>query len=126
MEELWPSPTADAAEVIRSVCQRLMAEADSLTDAVTAPALTAQKDPALLSDPSLANEDRQVNHSDLVQWLTSNIQQPGRRVDPYFGSRSSGYFRDLASRGIAPDFVGGWRAGLAVAWRRWLEECLAV
>ncbi len=125
MEQLWPLPTPDAADVIRWGCQRLLAEADGLTDALTPPALRAQNNPALLSDASLTTEDRQVNLDDLVQWLTSNIQNPGMRVDPYFGSRTSAYFRDLASRGIAPDFVGGWRAALAVAWRRWLEECLA-
>lgn len=126
MEQLWPSPTPEAADVIRSVCQRLIADADVLADALTAPALRAQKDPALLSDAVLTAEDRQVNRDDLVQWLTSNIQHPGRRVDPYFGSRTSAYFRDLASRGITPDFVGGWRAAIAVAWRRWLEECLSL
>ncbi|MFJ9390925.1 PucR family transcriptional regulator [Nocardioides sp. NPDC101246] len=125
MEQLWSPPTPEVAEVIRAVCQRLVADADSLTDALTGPALTAQNDPALASDASLVTEDRQANRADLVQWLTSNIQRPGCRVDPYFGSRTSAYFRDLASRGIAPDFVAGWRAGLAVSWRRWLEECLA-
>lgn len=125
MEQLWSPPTPEVADVIRSVCQRLVADADSLTNAVTGPSLAAQNNPALVSDASLAEEERQVNHSEVVQWLTSNIHQPGCRVDPYFGSRSSAYFSDLASRGIAPDFVAGWRAGLAVAWRRWLEECLA-
>ncbi|MER6973705.1 helix-turn-helix domain-containing protein [Nocardioides sp. NPDC000445] len=125
MDQLWTLPTPEVADVIRSVSQRLVADADRLTDAVTGPALTAQNDPALLSDASLTAEDRLVNRSDVVQWLTSNIQHPGYRVDPYFGSRTSVYFRDLASRGIAPDFVAGWRVGIAVAWRRWLEECLA-
>ncbi|QYJ03510.1 helix-turn-helix domain-containing protein [Nocardioides panacisoli] len=124
MEQLWPSPTPEAADVIRSVSDSLLTEADAFTEAVTQPARDAQNDPALTSDASLAAEDRQVNRSDLVQWLTSNIQHPGCRVDPYFGSRTTAYFRDLASRGIEPDFAGGWRAGLAVAWRRWLEECL--
>jgi DNA-binding PucR family transcriptional regulator len=125
MEQLWTPPTPEVADVIRSVCQRLVTDADGLTDAVTAPALTAQNDPALFSDAALAQEDRQVNRSDVVQWLTSNIQRPGCRVDPYFGARTTTYIRDLASRGIAPDFAGGWRAALAVAWRRWLQECLA-
>jgi DNA-binding PucR family transcriptional regulator len=125
MEQLWPPPTPEAADLIRLVAQRFLADADGLTDALTVPALAAQNDPALLSDGSLVKEDRQVNRSDLVQWLTSNIQHPGRRVDPYFGARTTAYFRDLASRGIAPDFAGGWRAALAVAWRRWLQECLA-
>jgi DNA-binding PucR family transcriptional regulator len=126
MEQLWPTPSPAAADVIRSVCQRMLADADALADALTPPTLTAQRDPGLLSDPALTAEDREVNREDLVQWLTANIQKPGQRVDPYFGSRTSAYFRDLASRGIAPDFVGGWRAALAVGWRRWLEECLSV
>jgi DNA-binding PucR family transcriptional regulator len=107
------------------VCQRLLADAEALTDVVTGPARTAQNDPALMSDASLAQEDRQVNRSDLVQWLTANIQRPGARVEPYFGARTTAYIRDLTTRGIAPDFASGWRAALGVAWRVWLEECLA-
>ena len=125
MEELWPPPAVEVADAIRSLCQRLLAETDALTDALSGPALKAQNDPALLSDASLVEEDRHLNRSDLVQWLTSNIQHPGRRVEPYVGPRTTAYIRDLVSRGIAPDFAGGWRAALAVGWPRWLEECVA-
>ncbi|WP_460848297.1 PucR family transcriptional regulator [Nocardioides ultimimeridianus] len=126
MDRLWPEPSPEAADVIRSVSQRLLTDAEELTDTLTGPARTAQNDPALFADASLAKEDRQLNRSDLVQWLTTNIQRPGSRVEPYFGARTTEYIRDLASRGIAPDFAGGWRAALGVAWRRWLEECLAL
>jgi len=125
MEELWPVPSAGAAEVIQSVSEQLLAEAEGLAAAVISPALTAQNDPALLADGSLTNEDRQISHSDLIQWLTSNIQHPGRRVELYFSSRTTAYIRDLTSRGIAPDFSEGWRVALAIAWRRWLRKCLA-
>jgi DNA-binding PucR family transcriptional regulator len=37
----------------------------------------------------------------------------------------SAYLRDLAARGISPDFTAAWRVALALAWRRWLDECLA-
>lgn len=125
MEELWPAPAPDVADAIRSLCQRLLTDADALVDALAGPARSAQNDPALLSDASLGEEDRQLNRSDLVQWLTSNIQQPGRRVEPYVGPRTTAYIRDLVARGIAPDFAGGWRAALSLGWRRWLEECAA-
>lgn len=125
MEELWPSPTPEVAEAIRSLCQGLLAASDELTDALAGPALRAQDDIALLSDASLVREDRYLNHSDLVQWLTSNIQHPGRRVDPYVGPQTSAYISDLVSRGITPDFAEGWRAALGVCWRRWLHECVA-
>lgn len=125
MEELWSSPTPDVAEAIRSLCQGLLADSDSLAEALTGPALTAQNDNALLSDASLVHEDRHLNRSDLVQWLTSNIQNPGRRVEPYVGPQTSSYISDLVSRGITPDFAGGWRAALGVCWRRWLQECVA-
>ncbi|MEU1208372.1 helix-turn-helix domain-containing protein [Nocardia sp. NPDC005825] len=125
MEELWPLPTAEAADAIRSVCERLLADADALADAIATPAVTAHNDPALLSDASLVEEDRHLNRSDLVQWLTSNIQQPGRRVEPYVGPRITAYIRTLVSRGIAPDFAAGWRVALGVGWRRWLEESAA-
>lgn len=125
MEELWPRPTPEVADAIRSLCQRLLTDTDVLTEAIAGPALTAQSDPALLSDASLVEEDRHLNRSELVQWLTSNVQQPGRRVEPYIGPRTTAYIHDLVSRGIAPDFVGGWRVALGIGWRRWLEECAA-
>lgn len=122
MEELWPPPTPEVADAIRSVCQRLLMDADALTNAIAGAALMAQYDSALLPDASLVEEDRHLNRSDLLQWLTANIQQPGRRVEPYIGPRTAAYIRDLVSRGIAPDFADGWRVALGVGWRRWLEE----
>jgi DNA-binding PucR family transcriptional regulator len=125
MEELWPAPSPEAADAIRSLCQRLLADTETLTEALAEPALTAQNEEALLADASLVEEDRHLNRSDLVQWLTSNIQQPGRRVEPYVGPRTTAYISDLVARGIGPDFAEGWRAALAVGWRRWLEDCTA-
>lgn len=125
MDELWPPPSPDVAEAIRSVCQRLLTDTDALADEIAGAALTAQYESALLPDVSLVEGDRHLNRSDLVQWLTSNIQHPGRRVEPYIGPRIAAYIRDLVSRGIAPDFAGGWRVALGVGWRRWLEECVA-
>lgn len=125
MEELWAAPPPEAADVIRSVCQQLLTESDGLAEALIGPALAAQNSDALLADGSLANEDRHIGRSDLAQWLTSNIQHPGRRVEPYFGPRTVAYLRDLVSRQIAPDYTSAWRVALALAWRRWLEVCLA-
>lgn len=125
MEELWPPPAPEVAEAIRSVCQRLLPDAEALADALSASTRRVQYDPAVLTDASLGEEDRDLNRSDLVQWLTSNIQHPGRRVEPYLGPRITAYIGDLVARGIAPDFVAGWRAALGIGWRRWLEECSA-
>ncbi len=125
MDELWPPPSREVADAIRSLCQRLLTETDALVDTFARPSLVAQNDPALLADASLVEEDWELNRSDLVQWLTANVQQPGRRVEPYVGPRSMAYINDLVSRGIAPDFAGAWRVALGIGWRRWLEECVA-
>lgn len=125
MEELWPLPDPKAAEAIRVVSQRLLMDTDALADAIAGIALPEQYDSALLPDASLVEEDRHLNRSDIVQWLTSNIQQPGRRVEPYIGPRITAFIGDLVSRGIAPDFAEGWRVALGVGWRRWLRECVA-
>jgi len=125
MEELWPPPSCEVADAIRSLCQRLLTETDAVVDALAGPALVAQNDPALLADASLVEEDRALNRSDLVQWLTANVQHPGRRVEPYVGPRTTAYINDLVSRGIAPDFADAWRVALGIGWRRWLEECVA-
>ncbi|MER7952104.1 helix-turn-helix domain-containing protein [Streptomyces sp. NPDC096079] len=125
MEELWPPPSREVADAIRSLCQRLLTDTDALVDTFARPSLVAQNDPALLADASLVEEDRALNRSDAVQWLTANVQQPGRRVQPYVGPRTTAYINDLVSRGIAPDFAGAWRVALGIGWRRWLEECVA-
>ncbi len=126
MDELWTPPGPAAAEAIRTVSQRLLAESDTLIAALVEPARLAQDAPALQSDASLMEEDYELNRSELLQWLTSHVQHPGRRVEPYVGARTSEYLTDLASRGIRPDFAAGWRAALGIGWRRWVEECLAL
>ncbi|QWF84803.1 helix-turn-helix domain-containing protein [Amycolatopsis sp. CA-230715] len=125
MEELWPPPTAEAAEAIRAVSQRLVADTDALAEVLSASTRRVHYNPVVLTDASLGEEDRELNRSDLVQWLTSNIQRPGQRVEPYVGPRITAYIGDLVARGIAPDFAEGWRAALGIGWRRWLEECSA-
>lgn len=124
MDELWPAPAPEVADAIRWLCQHLFTDTENLVDLLAEAGLTAQNENALLSDASLVHEDRQLDRSEVVQWLTSNIQRPGNRVEPYVGPRTTAYISDLVSRGIAPDFAEGWRAALAVAWRRWLEECV--
>lgn len=126
MDDLWPLPGQAAAEAIRAVSQRVLADIDGFIDMLAAPARLAQNAPALESDASLMEEDLELDRSELLQWLTSNIQHPGRRVEPYVGQRTSEYLVDLASRGIRPDFAAGWRAALGVGWRRWVEECLSL
>lgn len=124
MDELWPTPSPEVADIMRTLCQRLVQEVDSLTDSIAQPALVAQNQAAMLADASLLAEDHQLTRSELVQWLTSNVQRPGMRVEPYVGPRTQAYIGDLVSRGIAPDFASGWRAALTVAWRVWLEHCI--
>ncbi|MFV0459064.1 MAG: PucR family transcriptional regulator [Actinomycetales bacterium] len=126
MEELWAEPSPAAADAIRTVCQRLLVDAEAFTDSFLEPARSAQNESALLSDASLMEEDRHLNRSELVQWLTAHIQHPGQRVAPYVGPRTTEYVKDLAARGIRPDFAQGWRAALAVAWRRWVQECVSL
>lgn len=126
MDELWEAPGPEAAEAIRSVARQLLADAREFTDALARPASVAQDEPALMADASLMEEDRELTGSELVQFLTSMIQHPGRRVAPYVGPRTTAYIADLAARGIRPDFAAGWRAGLQLGWRRWLEAALAL
>ncbi|WP_423494652.1 helix-turn-helix domain-containing protein [Microbacterium esteraromaticum] len=127
MEELWTLPSPAAAAMLRSICEHLLADADGFADAFAESTAMAQAhgNAALLADASLLAEDRELLRADTVHWLTSNIQHPGRRVAPYVGPRSEAYIADLVSRGITPDYVAGWRAAMSIAWRRWLEVCVA-
>lgn len=124
MESLWNPPSPDAAEMIRSVCERILVGADEMTDDIFEASVVAFSDGGMLADASILEEIREFNRSDLVQWLTANIQQPGARVKPYVGPRISAYIEDLSTRGLAPDYVAGWRAALSVAWRKWVTSCV--
>lgn len=126
MEELWSPPSAAASEMIRAVCERLMNDVDALVDAFSEAAVAALTEPSLLADASLHAESREFNRSDLVQWLTSNIQHPGARVEPYVGARIAALIEDFVSRGLAPDYASGWRAALSIAWRYWVRECVLI
>lgn len=124
MEKLSPPPP-EVAEAIRTLCQRILADTDYLTIAVEGPALEAQNVPAVVSDGALIEEERYLNRSDIVQWLTANVQRPGLWVEPYLSPRETAYIRDLAYRGITPDLAEGWRAAISVVWGRWVEECVS-
>lgn len=123
MEELWTPPGDAAAGAIRTVCERVLSEAEEVNEAIFAPSLTAHGDPALLADAALISEYVELNRSDVVQWLTSNIQRPGLRVEPFVSQRAVAYIGDLVSRGIAPEFAAGWRGALSVVWPLWVERC---
>lgn len=124
MEELWPPPRPAAAEMIRALCERLLADVDAMAEAIAEASVAPFSDPGMLADGSLQKETREHNRSDLVQWLTSNIQRPGARVEPYVGRRIAAYIEDLSRRGLAPDPTAGWRAALGVGWKRWVEACI--
>lgn len=123
MEELWAPPSAAASGIIRMVCETLMNDVEALVDAFSEAAVAALTEPSLLADASLHAESREFNRSDLVQWLTSNIQQPGARVEPYLGARIATLIDDFVTRGLAPDYAAGWRAALSIAWRYWVRAC---
>lgn len=124
MEELWPPPSKAAAALIRALCERLVNDADALVSLISDASVAALADPGLLADASLQAESHEFTRSDLVQWLTSNIQHPGSRVEPYVGSRIAAHIEDLSSRGLNPDYAAGWRAALSIAWKFWVQECV--
>ncbi|MEJ6555084.1 helix-turn-helix domain-containing protein [Microbacterium esteraromaticum] len=125
MDETWAEPSPQVSAAMRELCETLISEADDLTASLAPLARRAQVDPGLRADAALAEEDRRLDISDVLHWLTSNIQRPGQRVEPHLSARSADYIRDLAARGISPDFAEGWRVALGVGWRRWLEVCVA-
>ncbi|WP_217181026.1 CdaR family transcriptional regulator [Streptomyces sp. AC495_CC817] len=125
MDETWVEPSPRAAAAMRELCETLITEADDLIASLAPPARRAQADPGTHADAALAEENLRLDSSDVLHWLTSNIQHPGRRVEPHLSARSAEYIRDLAARGISPDFAEGWRVALGIGWRRLLETCVA-
>ncbi|MEV7621170.1 helix-turn-helix domain-containing protein [Microbacterium sp. NPDC089321] len=125
MDEPWPELSPRVAAAMRELCETLTAEADDLTASLAPPARRAQMDPGLRADATLGEEDRRLDSADILHWLSSNIQHPGQRVEPHLSARSADYIRDLAARGISPDFAEGWRVALGIGWRRWVERCVA-
>ena len=123
-DELWPSPSAAVEKLIRQVAEHLAPETRALAEALAEASLRGLNEPGVASDPALTQADLHANHLDVMQWLTSNLHRPGRRVEPYLDTAALDYARDLMRRGMSPDYAGAWRAAQVVAWRRWVSECV--
>lgn len=125
MEQLWHAPRPEVGSAIRRVAETLIADPAAIVATISAPSLQALGPQAVAEDPMLSAEDGRANQSDLLQWLTSNVQHPGLRVPPHLGPELHDLVRDLQSRGITPDFASAWHAAVSAAWPRWLEACFA-
>lgn len=122
-EELWPEVTEPVRDLIRGLAESMLKRSDEIVGVLTDASLADPRYRAIAEDPSLAEADARVVAARLRGWLTSNIAEPGARVELGTGEEIRTYARDVVLRGLTTDDVVSWRSAQRAAWRWWLAEC---
>lgn len=121
----WPRPNVRISALIRLVAERMLAAADTAAEEVTAAAHESAEYRALLDDPQLADADRRMNRTNMLHWLSANIQDPGMRVPPSVDPEILQFARDVVRRGLDLHDLGSWRGAQHGAWSMWVDGCFA-
>ncbi|MEV6218173.1 helix-turn-helix domain-containing protein [Nocardia sp. NPDC051833] len=122
----WPRPSRRTAALIRDVAERLLASSETALDELTAASHEAAEYRAVLEDPQLVAADRRMNRTNLLHWLSANLQDPGARVAPSVDPDILQFARDLVRRGLDLHDLGAWRGAQHSGWSAWVDECFAV
>lgn len=126
MDSSWPRPERRIAALIREVAERLLASSDAAVDELNAAAHAAADYRAVLEDPQLVAADRRMNRTNMLHWLSANLQDPGARVPPSNDPDILQLARDVVRRGLDMHDLGSWRGAQHGAWSAWVDECFAV
>ncbi|WP_124709235.1 PucR family transcriptional regulator [Gordonia insulae] len=125
MESSWPRPNMRTATLIREVAEHMLAAADTAAEEVTASAHQSADYRAVLEDPQLVAADRRMNRTNMLHWLSANIQAPGTRVPPSMDPEILQFARDVVRRGLDLHDLGSWRGAQHGAWSMWVDGCFA-
>lgn len=125
MDSSWPRPERRIALLIREVAERLLASSDAAVEELTAAAHAAADYRTVLDDPQLVAADRRMNKTNMVHWLSGNLQDPGARVPPSTDPDILQFARDVVRRGLDMNDLGSWRGAQHGAWSAWVDECFA-
>ena len=113
------------AELIGAIAERLLADADALTEELDATIFTAS--PELARDATIAAETRASNQANLMRWLTATARHPGEPIPPDVPPEALDVARTLVRRGIQVEaLMHAYRAGQNLAWRRWMQVAAEV
>ena len=123
VDRSWPRPSVRISTLIRAVAERMLATADTAAEEVTAAAHESADYRALLDDPQLFEADCRMNRTNMLHWLSANIQDPGTRVAPSRDPEILQFARDVVRRGLDLHDLGSWRGAQYGAWSAWVDSC---
>ncbi|MDR2281073.1 MAG: helix-turn-helix domain-containing protein [Gordonia sp. (in: high G+C Gram-positive bacteria)] len=126
MSQPWPRPDRRIAALIREVAEGLLASSEAAVEELTAVAHEMAEYRSVLDDPQLAAADRQMNKTNMIHWLSANLQDPGTRVPPSNDPDILAFARDVVRRGLDMHDLGSWRGAQHGAWSAWVDECFTV
>nr|WP_218681179.1 helix-turn-helix domain-containing protein [Rhodococcus qingshengii] len=121
----WPEPSEGVRPLIRAAAEVMLTDEVSLIAAMAeASSRVLPRD--LWDDPVLAHASRQINQMNTLQWITSNVNAPGKRVAPYLDEFSLNSAREAARRGLTKFDLESYRVAQCIAWERWVTACFQV
>ncbi len=119
----WPEPSPAAREVIRLGAEQVLDPRPEWLDELNDAVLSNERVAALLADPVLAEGTRASNLSNLLHWVSANVQRPGDRVPANLSPVLLEASRDLVRRDLDETALDSWRVGQNVVWQRWMDIC---
>lgn len=120
-----PEPSPRARELFRAAAEDMLADEPTLVRAM-AEASSRVLPRELWDDPVLSHASLQINEMNTLQWITSNVNAPARRVEPYLDEFSLNSARDAARRGLTQFDYASYRVAQNIAWESWVKSCLLV
>lgn len=121
----WPEPSERIRSLFRAAAEEMLTDEPELVRAM-AEASSRVLPPELWDDPVLSHAGLQINETNTLQWITSNVNAPGKRVEPYLDEFSLNNARDTALRGLSKFDLPGYRVAQNIAWERWVTACVRV
>ncbi|MEY9936631.1 PucR family transcriptional regulator [Streptacidiphilus sp. MAP5-3] len=122
----WEPPSPQVRELIRQGAELAVRAPAAWLDELDEATLSAAHHRDLADDPALRAATRASNRSNLLFWAAANVQAPGARVKANVDASQVNIARDLVRRGLNETALDAYRAGQAVALRRWTEICFAL
>ncbi|MBF9066678.1 PucR family transcriptional regulator [Streptacidiphilus fuscans] len=123
---LWEPPSPKVRELIRRGAELAVRPPAEWLEELDQATLSAPHNREFTEDPVLRAAARRSNRSNLLFWAAANVQAPGERVTANVGAAQVGIARELVRRGLNETGLDAYRAGQAVALRRWTEICFAL
>lgn len=125
VEEAWPSPSPAAAELIRAVIGRLLADPEPLLEAVAAAVLGARRTEQT-ADAEVTAAIRASNRVNMTHWAAATMEDPGARVAPYLGPETVTIAREIVRRGLDDTTLEAYRVAQNLVWQHYMRTAFAL